>query len=112
MALDHSHVGFKRKYEKGVSRGKSTIIFAANSLNSGLWNVRIVENERQPCTEHNTSEIVADSSDLRTDIGGGLNTVATVEGKNFGTHGRVNHSGVLRHHINMLTLIFLSSFEI
>ena len=43
-------------------------------------------------------EMVADKSDIRTDIGNGLSTIGSIEGKNFASHERVNHSSIICHH--------------
>lgn len=94
VAVDHTHLGHKRKYERGKIRGRAEIAIAATSRESGLWNLRRVANERQPCSEHNVSEMVGDESHIRTDKGQGLASLGGIESKNFVGHNRVNHSGV------------------
>lgn len=104
VAIDHTHVGHKRKYGRGRVRGEAIVVIGATSRDSKLWNFNIVHNERIPCTEHHVNQMVENESHLRTDKGGGLSTIGTLQGKNFAGHSTVNHSGKkYKHFLIILT---------
>jgi len=60
-----------------------------------LWNFRWVENERQPCVEHNLYEMVNPGSELWTDGGTGFFKVMEVTCIRYAGHKTVNHKGVI-----------------